>query len=166
MGAEVIACDYCEDKVPLVEGWHEWYDPEGVEGKTRVPCPRAHKRGAPTKFHGVLLKPLANQHDRDGYLIDPQGVTFDPDKDYAISPDFDPRKLPVGRARVRRAEDGSLEAYGTLEKWPGAKLAIGVSYGRVRPLPTPGIVEKSQLMELGATLAHVDLEQPSVAYEE
>jgi hypothetical protein len=32
-------CDYCLSGDPIVNGWHEIVDPEGIEGTTRVKCP-------------------------------------------------------------------------------------------------------------------------------
>lgn len=36
-----LACDYCAEGLPLVDGWHIRVDPEGVEGDQRVPCAKA-----------------------------------------------------------------------------------------------------------------------------
>jgi hypothetical protein len=36
-----IACDYCDEGVPLVNGGHETTDPEGWDAGARIPCPRA-----------------------------------------------------------------------------------------------------------------------------
>jgi hypothetical protein len=37
----IIACDYCDENVPLDEtGWHIVVDPDGFDGTSRIPCPR------------------------------------------------------------------------------------------------------------------------------
>ena len=35
-----MTCDYCDDGVPIVDGWHVLVDPEGIDGTARIPCPR------------------------------------------------------------------------------------------------------------------------------
>lgn len=38
------ACDYCDEGLPLVDGWHIREDPEGIEGTTRIPCMKPKPR--------------------------------------------------------------------------------------------------------------------------
>lgn len=35
-----MSCDYCDEGLPLVDGWHIRSDPEGLEGDQRIPCSR------------------------------------------------------------------------------------------------------------------------------
>lgn len=34
------ACDFCDEGVKRIFGWHEIPDPEGIEGTQRIKCPR------------------------------------------------------------------------------------------------------------------------------
>ncbi len=120
-------------------------------------------------IHGVLVKPLAEQHDTDGILIDPAGVRFDPTKEFPLLVEFDTGREPVGRGYVRRNEDGSLEFVGTVGDLPLAdvRLAIGVRADkgyRHRP-DRPDIVTESDLMGVSLTWTHQDPDQPAAVID-
>lgn len=41
------ACDYCDEGVTLIDGWHLIEDPEEFEGGiARIPCPRYPHAGS------------------------------------------------------------------------------------------------------------------------
>lgn len=113
------------------------------------------------RFRGVLLKPLADQHDLDARYIDPAGVEFDPERDYPISVEFNDLIPPVGRGRVSQAEDGSLvvegEIFGNLFRGHNTgprKLAIGV---RAKHAP-----DQTELFAIALARLHQDPDQPSI----
>ena len=118
------------------------------------------------QFRGVLLKPLDQQGDRDGSLIDPAGVQFDAEAWVPILRDFGymPDDL-LGRGKVHREEDGSLVVDGELfdiVRWghdTQHKLAIGV----VAQSPGQGVIHESTLMRSIALVAeHQDPTQPPI----
>lgn len=129
-----------------------------------------------TRFAGVLLKPLDQQHDRDDYLIDPAGVTFDPNEEIPIWRDFNYR-VPedmLGRGFVSRRDDGSLWVEGeidlpesTLRKqdlpW---RLAIGVITERDVKRRTGDTVERCRLFSVAFTANHQDPGQPVIEIKE
>jgi hypothetical protein len=124
-----------------------------------------------THFEAVLLKPLDQQADRDGSLIDPAGVRFDPDATYPIFREFN-YSVPddvVGSGRVSRAPDGALVVSGVLlidvnaqieeGRFPYS-LAIGISTDfESGKLPT---IPKSDLTSIGFTAKHIDPTQPTI----
>jgi hypothetical protein len=120
------------------------------------------------RFTAILLKPLDQQHDRDGDFIDPAGVEFDPEEDYTIWNDFSYR-VPDdirGHGRVSRREDGALIVTGELDEGllgPEPKLAIGVSHDIERN--GSSVVAHSTLISIGTTLKHVDPDQPPIDFE-
>jgi len=121
-----------------------------------------------TKFEGVLLQPLAEQHDTDGYNIDPNGVQFDPERRYEVTNSFDLKDI-LGYATVRRTEDGTLIATGDAQfpvdmftEPQKIALAIGVRSDKAEWPKGKGVVKDSVLWVLGATWNHVDPSQPAI----
>lgn len=117
------------------------------------------------KFHGVLVKPLEDQHDRN-YHIDPAGVKFDPDFDYPLHFEFD-FDQPIGTVRVYRDDDGSLTVEGetTIEK-DKFVAAIGCVATDYLVFPNkPGLVRSSELRDVALTRHHADPTQPKVIWE-
>lgn len=128
-----------------------------------------------TKITAVLVRPLAEQADRDGWHIDPAGVKFDPDKDYIIWREFS-YNVPddvVGHGRVRRREDGALVVDGELtidlndqirEGRLPFSLAIGVMTDGPgsRSREPGGVCSASSLMSIGFTAKHSDPDQPEI----
>jgi hypothetical protein len=120
-------------------------------------------------FHGVLVRPLAEQADRDGDRIDPAGVKIKEPR-VVITANFDANH-PLGTGIVSRAEDGSLVVDGTLNDGPvaalgGLKLAIGVVVGKRTVHKAGGSVTKtSTLMSVALTGEHSDPEQPVIKIE-
>lgn len=122
------------------------------------------------EFSGVLLKPVDQQGDRDGTLIDPAGVSFDPDEwvpiwrgfSYAIE-DW------LGRGKISRAEDGTLVVTGELvdsapldpKKEMPWRLAIGVIADKVDHEPG-AVLRDSRLMSIAFTTNHSDPTQPPI----
>jgi hypothetical protein len=125
-----------------------------------------------TRFEGVLLKPLDQQADRDGSLIDPDGVKFDPDETYTIWREFN-YSVPddvLGSGKIHRAEDGSLIVTGELNEkvpfprdepvpWRLAILAIGI---KTESIIRGQRVSECELFGIGLTGNHVDPTQPPV----
>ena len=121
-----------------------------------------------SRFRGVLIRPLADQGDRDGALIDPAGVAFIEGRDYPVTAEFDYDK-PLGYARVSRAEDGSLIAEGEIvyADWAdvkGLRLAAGVAFDSAyaRPVPQGRAAMRCRLNAIGLTPRHSDPGQPEI----
>lgn len=116
-------------------------------------------------FHGVLVRPLSEQADRDGYRIDPAGVEIKEPR-VVITANFD-AEHPVGTGIVSRAEDGSLVVDGTLSESAvaavgGLKLAIGVVTKKHVRRKTGSVVKTSTLMSVALTGEHSDPGQPVI----
>lgn len=121
------------------------------------------------KFSGVLVRPLADQADRDGRRIDPAGVTFLPGVRYPVTVEFDMDNA-VGTATVSRADDGSLVAEGDLdgdgEAIMGAKppqLAVGIHVIEdERDRMGAELIRRSKLNAIALTANHADPGQPPI----
>lgn len=120
------------------------------------------------RFTGTLVRPLADQGDRDGTLIDPAGVQFVEGRDYPVTAEFDLDK-PLGYAVVSRAEDGSLTAAGEIvyadwEAVRGLRLAAGIAARGEDILPgvRGRVVAACRLNAIGLTPNHSDPGQPEI----
>jgi hypothetical protein len=115
------------------------------------------------RFHGVLVRPLGEQRDRDDFLIDPAGVTI-PDREVPIYREFDYRpEAIIGSGRVSRGEDGSLVMEGELTERYGTKLAIGVRTTDTVHFSTGATIARtSGFMAVGLTRDHKDPGQPDI----
>lgn len=125
------------------------------------------------RFRGVLLKPLDQQADRDGDRIDPAGVEFDPEREYAIFVDFNYLKPPLGHGRISRDPDGSLVVSGEMddfinvrkEEAPPLTFAIGVALDSADR--HDDIIHRCSVMSaIGVTAKHADPTQPPISFEE
>jgi hypothetical protein len=124
------------------------------------------------KFKAVLVKPLDQQRDADSYLIDPNGVEFDPETLYPIFPEFRHDELPLGHATAY-LEDGTLMISGeffepllpkTEDPW---KAAIACISSKGENWPVKGsttIVKSCRLVEIGITPRHQDPDQPPIEF--
>jgi hypothetical protein len=127
------------------------------------------------KFEGVLVRPLADQGDRDDYKIDPAGVAFE-DGPVPIWRNFnyDPTMDLLGEGTVFR-EGGALMVRGELNEQGAAfargkaemrgKLAIGVQTreGQAELHKGAGsVVHECDLMSVALTWEHQDPAQPAI----
>jgi hypothetical protein len=48
----MIACDYCDKGVRLMDGYHVYSDPEDVDGTSLIPCPVFRPEEAPLNAYG------------------------------------------------------------------------------------------------------------------
>jgi len=118
------------------------------------------------RFRATLVRPLADQSDRDDWRIDPAGVTFDPETDYPIFRDFD-YAARVGHGRISTEDDGSLVVEGELDLPIAEKfLAIGVYVDESTKTPDSVFVGKSRVMSVSTTDSHSDPRQPPIVIEE
>lgn len=116
------------------------------------------------KFRGTVVLPLDRQNDRDGYRIDPTGVTL-PEGEVPIFQDFSYR-VPedvVGSGTLSRAEDGSIVMEGHLDTGSGMKLAIGVTVEDISDAMK--VITKSNYIATGRCAAHKDPDQPDIEVE-
>ncbi len=120
------------------------------------------------KFRGTLVRPLSDQADRDGLLIDPAGVQFIEGRDYPLLAEFDYAK-PLGYAVVSRADDGSLTAAGAIvyaegEAVAGLRLAAGIAFDPADAMTgTHGrVVSSCRLNAVALTASHSDPGQPPI----
>jgi hypothetical protein len=122
------------------------------------------------RFTGTLVRPLADQGDRDGLLIDPAGVEFVEGRDYPVTAEFD-LAAPLGYAVVSRAEDGSLVAAGEIvyaeaADVKGLRLAAGAVIAahteRILPGVRGRVVTSCRLNAIGLTPNHSDPGQPPI----
>lgn len=121
-------------------------------------------------FRGVLVKPLADQHDHD-YYIDPAGVDLLSGQVF-ITNNFEGKAVGTGTV-IRR--DGALVVEGVLTD-EGAKLAlrganklaIGVVVDkRVRQQQDlGGVVRKCRIVQAALTKDHADPDQPAIEFDE
>lgn len=97
-------------------------------------APQGRRRGGgrSMRFTGVLVRPLAEQADRDGRFIDPAGVEYVEGRNYPLTVEFDMTRL-VGYAAVEPSGD-SLVATGWIDGDPEAivggkppQIAIGIA---------------------------------------
>jgi hypothetical protein len=124
-------------------------------------------------FRAVLLKPLDQQADRDGNLIDPAGVRFDPDEEHVIFREYSynvPEDV-MGRGKVSRAEDGSLWVEGVLEErfFPDFAVARGdfdtkhqLGGGYMAGRMQRGAITTCSLASISVIRQHVDPTQPTI----
>jgi len=117
-----------------------------------------------TRFKAVLVRPFDEQTDRDGNLINPAGVEFDPDKDYPIWREFSHDiKDALGHGRVYR-EGGALMVEGEIDDGliKIGKLAIGIKViESIRHRDTYE-VRRSEIFAISATHKHSDPAQPLI----
>lgn len=122
------------------------------------------------RFTGTLVRPLADQQDRDGRFIDPAGVEFVEGRDYPLTIEFDMDRA-VGYAVVERAEDGSLVASGMITEGDVAaiiamppKLAAGIACRSEDILPGVAgrVVAACRLNAVALTGSHADPGQPPI----
>jgi hypothetical protein len=120
------------------------------------------------RFHGVLMRPFAEQEDRDGNRVDPRALQFDPDAAYPVTMNFDNSQI-LGRAKVALTEDGALVMDGDLFRSKGEplKAAVGI-YLDDYTTTKDGIrrVRAGRLMGIGLTTEHEDPNQPDIIYDE
>lgn len=132
-------------------------------------------------FRATLLKPLDQQHDRQGDRIDPAGVRFDPEADFPVWREFGYR-VPedwLGTGKISREPDGSLVITGWLKEGavspnavrkdtvPPLVAAIGVKTEGTFERSRDGLViEKSEIMSVALTSKHVDPTQPPIEIKE
>lgn len=122
------------------------------------------------RYRGILVRPLAEQADRDNTFIDPAGVAFSPSIRYPVTVEFDWRRS-TGYATVSRAEDGSLVAEGWIEGDPEAIvggrppwLAAGIAVRSEDILDglRGRVVSSCRLNAIGLTGNHSDPGQPPI----
>jgi hypothetical protein len=124
------------------------------------------------KMRGVLVRPLADQGDRNGALVDPAGVAFIEGRDYPLCIEFDYERA-VGYGVVTREEDGSLTAAGEIvyldpQAAKGLRLAAGVAFDPADVLAGVvghsgrRVVARSRLNAIGLTANHADPGQPAI----
>ena len=123
-----------------------------------------------TRYRGTLVRPLADQADRDGLFIDPAGVEFEGYR-YPVFVEFDYRRGAVGFATVSRAEDGGIVAevdiddgVATLVPAQPARLSAGVAAAAEDILPglRGRVVSSCRLNAIGLTARHADPGQPPI----
>jgi hypothetical protein len=118
------------------------------------------------KFKGTLIRPLADQRDRDNRFIDPAGVEFGNHR-YPLTVEFDLSRT-VGYATVSRAPDGSLVAEGVITEGDldavlgsrRPKLAVGIA-GKGDDLRAD-VVRRCRVVSTALTLDHADPGQPPI----
>lgn len=122
------------------------------------------------RFEGVLVKPLADQGDRDGHLIDPKGVTFE-EGPIQIWRNFSYQIDDLlGKGTLSRADDGSivvkgeLNAIGTAHVRGGLdRLAVGLRVDKmIHRRRGASIARASTVFGVSLTKEHQDPEQPPV----
>lgn len=121
-----------------------------------------------TRFRGTLVRPLAEQADRDGRLIDPDGVAFEPGRDYPLFIDFDMDAEPSGWAVLERGP-GGITAEGEItgagfEDVKGLRLAVGVAFRTEDVLPglNGRVIATCRLNGVSLTPNHADPGQPPI----
>lgn len=118
------------------------------------------------RFHGIVVKPLDQQKDRDGQLIDPAGVTWTDE----VTPlfrefSFNVPQDVVGFGTLSRAADGAIvmdgeiNTYGlSLVRENVTKLALA---GFVAKLEGH-IIRETTMTAVGLLRDHSDPSQPPV----
>lgn len=121
------------------------------------------------RFKGVLVRPLAEQGDRDERFIDPAGVEYVAGRNYPLTVEFDLTRL-VGYAAVEPDGD-SLVAAGWIDGDPEAivggyppRLAIGIAVRSedIHDGLRGRVVSSCRLNALALTGNHGDPGQPPI----
>ena len=121
-----------------------------------------------TRYRGTLVRPLADQADRDGLFIDPAGVEFEGFR-YPVTVEFDYDNA-VGTATVemeRGALVATLDIDGDKESVIGPEspqLAVGIAVHSEDILPglRGRVVSSCRLNAIGLTARHADPGQPPI----
>lgn len=125
------------------------------------------------RYRGILVRPLAEQADRDGTYIDHAGVEFVEGRRYVVWREhrYNYPEDAVGYAEVSRSEDGSLVAEGWIDGDPEAivggrppQLAIGIAVRSedIHDGIRGRVVSSCRLNAIGLTGSHSDPGQPPI----
>lgn len=121
-----------------------------------------------TQATATLICRLEDQADR-GNRIDPAGMSFDPGAIYPVSWEFDHSRPPIGRARMSRADDGTIlahvELFDAVEHWghdiqPKLAAQVRMESEDIKE----GVIAKSDLLSAALCRQHADPEQPPIVF--
>ncbi len=118
---------------------------------------------------GTLVRPLAEQGDRDGHRIDPKGVKLDP-ATVPLTRNFDKESV-LGEATVTLAGNELVATADLNEEGAkafalgGLRFAIGIVSAKSTLKRAGATVRTSKLMGVALTGEHADPNQPVVEIE-
>jgi hypothetical protein len=100
----MTTCDYCDEGIPVTDGFHLITDPEGIEGTAKIACTRMTPTGKAlleprTEAGRALRKRLTYERDPAGY-----------EPYYAPDKDWDAAILAIEAEAARIAVSQAVEA--------------------------------------------------------
>ena len=119
------------------------------------------------RITGVVLLPLDQQHDRDGIRVDPRGVRFDPDGEYAVLEGFRSDRI-VGRGKLSLGGlsealifDGELDGYSAKDLEP-LRLSFSGFTSSFIDRAKERLWVSCYLTAVGLVSSHPDPAQPAI----